>query len=365
MWLHSIERKDGRLEGKVIHSDGDISWVDASSLWQLQMPESGKSKLRLTTNLDDWQASDSTEYLALSGMQYHLRDDSHEIYVARHLGLRLLIPALVLTRALFMPNAIFFNHLYRPSSLDQLVAPVLQATGLVCAPLHRDLRRRIGAAASGPTRVQWMYCFPSAREAFASVYANALRRAIRLALPKLVGDAVLTGTLHGRVFVASAMSLHRLEPNEHAFSWAGEQPTQFILPSADRSGTQLNPVLKKSELIEGPNGWRLADSEWLRLNHIIRANPADGPNDDRAIVDAILIKLATGMGWRSANGMVEGATRVSSFYQNLRRSGRWEDFEAALLCLRQGKKLPPLRPRQDAVLFPHNPRIRLRPRKTL
>ncbi|MCE4546336.1 MULTISPECIES: transposase [Caballeronia] len=362
MWLQSIERKNGRLKGKVIDNEGSVDWVEASSLWRVKMRESGKTKLTLTTNLDDWEVSDSAEYLAFSGAHYWAPGDSHEIYVAHHLGLRLLIPALALTKALFTPNAIFFSHLYRPSSVDQLVAPVRQATGLVGAPVRRDFGRLIGAA-SGPARMQWTYCFPSAREAFASVYANALRGAIGLTLPKLLADATLTGSLHGQVFVASAMSLQRLEPNEHAFTWAGEQPTQFILSAADRLGAHLNPVLKNSDLIEGPNGWRLANSEWSQLKHIVRPYFVEATKDDRKIVDAILIKLATGMGWRSANGMLGSATKVSTFYRRLRQAGRWEEFEASLLRLRRGDELVPLEPGRHAALFTHNPRIRLRPRK--
>ncbi|SAL57649.1 MULTISPECIES: transposase [Burkholderiaceae] len=363
MWLHSIERKNGRLEGKVIDNDGSVDWIEASSLWRVKMRESGKTKLRFTTNFDDWEVSDSAEYLALSGMHYCGPGDSHKIYVAHYLGLRVLIPALVVVKALFTPNSIFFNHLYRPTSLDQIVAPVMQAKGLGCVLIHRGLSRRIWATPPKPALLQWMYFFPSAREAFASIRANALRRAIGLELPKLLADGVLTGSLHGRVFVASSMSLHRLKPQEQAFSWGGEQPVEFTLQSSQGALENLNPILKNTNLIEGPNGWGLADTEWSQLKHIVRPYHLEASNDDRTLIDAILIKLATGMGWRSVNGMLGNATKVSSFYQRLRQSGRWEEFEASLLRLRQGEEQASLVPRQGAVLFAHNPRIRLRPRK--
>ncbi|SAK79052.1 hypothetical protein AWB77_03835 [Caballeronia fortuita] len=363
MWLHSIERKNGRLEGKVIDNDGSVDWVEASSLWRVKMRESGKTQLRLTTNLDDWEVSDSAEYLALSGTYYCGPGDSHEIYVAHHLGLRVLIPALVVTKALFTPNAIFFNHLYRPASLDQVVAPVMHATGLSCVLIQLGLSRRVRVTPPKPALLQWMYFFPSARGAFASIRTNALRKAIGLELPKLLADGVLTGSLHGRVFVASSMCLHHLKPKEQAFSWAGKQPVEFTLRSTEGALERLNPILKNTNLIGGPNGWGLADTEWSQLKHIIRPYHIEASNDDRMIIDAILIKLATGMGWHNVNEMLGNAPKVSSFYQRLRHSGRWEEFEASLLRLRRGEEQTSLVPGQDAVLFAHNPRIRLRPRK--
>ncbi|MDQ0627108.1 hypothetical protein [Paraburkholderia graminis] len=135
MWLRSIERKDGQLKGEVVSTDGTVEWVDPCSTWRLDMPVPAKARLKLDTYLDGWTLADPTEYLGRAGFGT-TAPGAHEIYAMNHGGLRLLIPAIAVIKALFVPNAMFFNNLFRSVSVDFLVAPEWRSTTLTVAPLR-------------------------------------------------------------------------------------------------------------------------------------------------------------------------------------------------------------------------------------
>jgi hypothetical protein len=131
---------------------------------------------------------------ASGSLGHKAADNSQEVYAVNHQGLRLVVPAIVFCKALFAPNATTFEYLYRPSGIDLLPAPVRRPTGMAVILIPRIIRQHDPISKSNMARLQWLYCFPSARAAFDSVYFNAARGAIGLELPKNLRRHLISGT---------------------------------------------------------------------------------------------------------------------------------------------------------------------------
>ncbi len=336
MWLESIERMNGNLKGKVIEGDGKNKWIDLKSTWQLKMPISSRSKFTAATNLGDWRLAEAADYLDTAGLGHKATDNSHQVYAIHHQDFRLVVPAIVFCKALFAPNATVFEYLYRPSGIDLLLAPVSQPAGMTVTLIPRIIRQHEPIATPGMARLQWLYCFPSARAAFDSVYFNAARGAIGLELPRIYANISFRGHLLENTLVVSSLTLNRFKTLETPFGWAGEQPEEYEL-TGENVSSHLNPVLKNSHLIEGTAGWGVSDFEWSHLEHLFPpGNKRATGKRARDLVSAIVTKLGSGTGWSVANASLGTTCAVSSYYQSCLRSDRWQRIESTLMAIRKG-----------------------------
>lgn len=225
----------------------------------------------------------------------------HQIFEVDHNGLCLVIPAILVLKALFKPNATVFEYLFRPSGLDMLLAPkdANGSTSVVLLP--QRIRQHVPLRDTTFERLQWLYCFPSARAAFNSVYRHAASGLVGVSLPKAEADIWLKGRLSGSKFFASGFNIRGCVPLEAPFDWAGRQPQDFRLKCRVTS-EQLNPILVDSDIIEGPAGLQLSNEEWTNVEHLFPPGPRlRSGNQARAFVGAILTKLGTGVGWASVN----------------------------------------------------------------
>lgn len=362
MWVQSIERVDGELLAQTVSTSGSIERAAMHSIWRLQMPVPQRTKLRMVVNLSEWAIADAGDYLGPAGLNFCASNNTHEIYAFDYNGLKVLVPALALIKALAMPNYIFFDYIFRPSSLDFIVAPLADLSGITIATIHSGLRANSKRADSVMTRSRWMYCFPSARNAYDSVYSNAADGALAISRPKIKADALFRGTLRGNSFLVSTLTIQQFQPLEQAYDWAGTQPTVFEPNQSGHAYGKLNPRLQNAQLIEGSNGWSLSDGEWGQLRPLFHDAGLSQRTDQhiRQLLNAILTKLGTGVGWLSANANFGSISAVSSFYRQCRSSGRWQEFELLLVQIRKGKSIPPINLYRHPVPYPHSPRIRLR-----
>jgi hypothetical protein len=334
MWLQSVERVNGRLQGRLISVGGAIQWINVQSAWQFKVPVPVRTRVSAVTNLHEWEVADIAEYLNLAGLDAGMAG-GHAIYVFYYEGLRFLVPSILVHKALFRPNATAFEYLYRPSGLDLLLAPVSGADTMTVRVLPRRMRQHYPLGATSFARLRWLYCFPSAREAWDSVYSNAIRGNIEVAMPRIRANVAMTGVLSGGTVLVSTLTIKSFEPAESPFSWAGEQPSQFDF-SSDTGDVAPFLTLKNTAIVQGPNGWALSDSEWSNIKHLFPVGSKLHSGDRaRSLVSTILSKLGSGSGWKAANASLGTTAGVSSFYQNCTKSGRWDTVEKILIRLRQ------------------------------
>jgi hypothetical protein len=334
MWLQSVERVHGRLQGRLVSVDGAIEWIDIQSVWQHKLPIPLRTRASAVTNLHEWKVADTAEYLSLAGLDAGMAG-GHTTYAFNYEGLRFLVPSILVLKALFRPNATVFEYLYRPSALDLLLAPVSDADTMTVRVLPRRMRQHVPLGATSFSRLQWLYCFPSAREAWDSVYGNAVRGKIEVATPRICANVAMKGMLSSGTVLVSSLTFNSFEPAESPFTWAGEQPRQFDF-STDVGAPLPFPTLKKEAIVQGPNGWELSDDEWSSIEHLFpTGSKLHSGARARSLVSAILTKLGSGSGWKTANASLGTTAGVSSFYQNCTKSGRWHAVERILIHLRQ------------------------------
>ncbi|MDR8395184.1 transposase [Paraburkholderia sp. USG1] len=334
MWLQSIERRDGILKAKAM-VNGDFEWTTLEATWELDTPIAPKSKMSGKTCFSRWEAVDAGDYLDETGIEVDVTENKHQVFAVDCNGLRLVVPAIVVLKALFRPNATVFDYLFRPSGLDMLLTPTVANGSMSVALLPRRMRQHVPVGETTFARLQWLYCFPSARAAFDSVYRNAASGVFGVKLPSAQADISVGGQLRGNRFFVSVLNISTCTPLELPFEWAGEQPKQFRL-TRRRTGEHLNPVLADVELLKGVAGWELSDAEWSRVEHLFPGgSKLTTGSRARSLVGAILTKLGTGAGWSSANSKFGTTSAVSSFYRNCRRSGRWDEVVTTLMEARK------------------------------
>jgi hypothetical protein len=335
MWLQGIERRNGVLTAKLVKGNGDVEWMNVEATWEGDMPVSSTSRMSGTTCFSRWKLVDATEYLSEMAIEADPADNRHQIFEVDHNGLRLVLPAILVLKALFKPSATVFEYLFRPSGMDMLLAPKHANGSMSVVLLPQRIRQHVPVGDTTFERFQWLYCFPSAQASFYSVYGYATSGIVGLKLPKAEVDIWLKGRLIGNRFFASNLNIARCAPLEAPFDWAGWQPKGFRLKCPPTS-EQLNPILVDSELIEGPAGWELSDEEWALVEHLFPSGPRlRSGKPARDFVGAILTKLGTGAGWACVNSRFGTTSAVSSFYQNSRKSGRWDKVITILMEMRK------------------------------
>jgi hypothetical protein len=164
-------------------------------------------------------------------------NNRHKVYAANQNGLRLLAPAILFLKALFKPNATVFQYLFRPSGLDMLLAPVSTHGSVSVALIPSRLRQHVPIAHRGLARLQWLYCFPSARMAYDSVYAHAACGTIGLTLPNIEASVSVKGLLPGETLMVSSRRLTRSAPWKRLLSGLDFSHMNLLCPDAVRQRT--------------------------------------------------------------------------------------------------------------------------------
>ncbi|RQM50957.1 transposase [Paraburkholderia bannensis] len=337
MWLQGIERRNGVLAAKMVKGDSDTEWMNVEATWEAAIPGASTSRMSGATCFSRWKVVDATEYFSEMAIKANPDANRHQIFEVDHNGLRLVLPAILVLKALFKPNATVFEYLFRPSGLDMLLAPVSANGSMSVALLPRKLRQHVPVGDTSFERLRWLYCFPSARAAFDSVYTSATSGIVGIKLPTAEIDICLKGCLRGRKFFVSGLNIAKCVPLEAPFDWAGRQPQHFRLREP-APGERLNPILADPDIIEGPAGWELSDDEWACVAYLFPTGPRCRSGEQaRAFVGAILEKLGTGVGWTSVNSKHGTISAVSSLYRDYRQSGKWHELVATIIEMRKQK----------------------------
>ena len=61
-----------------------------------------------------WETVDAGDYLDETGIEVDVTETKHQVFADDCNGLRLVVPAIVVLKALFRSNATVFDYLFRP-----------------------------------------------------------------------------------------------------------------------------------------------------------------------------------------------------------------------------------------------------------
>ena len=253
-----------------------------------------------------------------------------------------LASALVLIRALFCPNRPLLPYLYRLQSLEELClfsgdsveSPIASLTSLGMAYFRRD-RRQIARPLS------WMYCFPSARRMWASVYHHGRDGRLGLQLPIAQASLLLKGFKHAHNVYVTGIHLDSVTALEEPFEFAPRHPrtTSYLVDSwvGRRNRGRPQPTIALRGRLS-----KLSNHEWDAVKPILEETltyqrlTSAAP---RAMVDGVLQKLCHGTPWKDTR-YPEGVTHAaaSAALHRWRLDGRWTRIEEVL---RKSRGLPP------------------------
>lgn len=223
-FLHGDGTMVARLEG----ARGNQVLVPAAFLGSRGLPPSTRSKVSVETDLGRWRQADFDEY-AFAFRRPIQGDHFHAAWSFVHTSHRYVVPALAVLRALASPSSGIFPRVFRPQSLEDVCwydssgkEPRIVVDGTL------GLKNSLGQSPVA-NALSWFYCFPSARQAWASVYVAATNGGLSMELPKATFVGSLAYECHpgSNNRYVTAMTLHRIIAHEEPLPFA-EGHTQTI-----------------------------------------------------------------------------------------------------------------------------------------
>ncbi|MET3552675.1 hypothetical protein [Burkholderia sp. 567] len=335
MWLNQVHCINHQLLGEIIDEAGLRTNIDMTDSWKLTHPVNKRCRINVNTHLREWKRADSTPYLSTLENPSHY-NENHHIYSFEINGITVMIPALVVIKEIFGQASSSFRFLFRPSGLETICAPIFGDNGVTIETFSQPKSLNPASKFDFEKMIlQWIYCFPSARVAWDSVYTLATKGLIALTLPNIRAITYIHGNLYGSTLFAVSISLHEIEALEKPFDWAGRQPLIFQY-SPKLYAPKSTARLKRTNIPKGEMGWALSDEEWRVAVEMFCTSSSTRYRDQifRKFIDAILEKLGTGCSWDEVDFLSGTINGASNFYYKRNRNGTWQKFESALISIR-------------------------------
>jgi hypothetical protein len=172
--------------------------------------------------------------------------------------------------------------------------------------------------------LSWLYCFPSARQAWASFYHGATRGHLDVCLPKASVTFDIRGLRDRHTCYVSSLKAIQVEAREEPFAFAKGHPRVIVASAHQKRGLALTSASVAQHPAQQPFV-RLSDEEWAAIEPLLASSRGMGASDSRGIVDAILWKYAEGLQWRDvveARGRF--VARAPTSLSRWKADGRWD-----------------------------------------
>ncbi len=254
-------------------------------------------------SLSSWSLSDPGEYLA--GMGIELPQgclNRHDVF--KFIGndsLTVHVPALVLMQAFFKPNPLLFPAAFRMTGPDLFAfvdygqtPPTVVVDDL--AYIRHTPRGRESAAPNKP--LEWLHLSKSARKAMHDVYQGASTGALRLSLPRGEFRIALHGARVGnQVFATTATLIATTIPAEDSVTGTSETMIFHSMADPQRKAKVSAGGIKIPLHSEGAS--LVTDQEWQLIEPIltVKRRGHSAIHSRRELLDAILLKLSSGISW--------------------------------------------------------------------
>lgn len=282
------------------------------------------------------------EYLAGLGRP-DLCETGQPVYAFSSSVGRLLIPAQLIVLAAVGQRQLRME-LLSPEGPSSLMTVVIGDGGLrmeptPCRNRGYDLQPRWNAP-----RLEWIQCYPSARAAWSSVYANALQGRLDISPIAARCSAKVRGILtgDGTVFVTS-LKLVEVFPEEQPFEFAlGFAATSFLFNSKLRAvrpkGGNGRARRKDVALEHVPWSGAMSAVQWSCIEPLLAVHlKLDQPGvrkrkyELRQLVDVMLAKTIAGVPWPQAHPDPKYVHAAIELFYRLTKAGVWDEVVATLI----------------------------------
>ena len=216
-------------------------------------------------------------------------------------GTRVLVPALVLMRALFRPTKFLLPMMFRAQALDRI-----RFLDFTCTPTEVVVGANwYGAYGSGDEVrecISWMTFFPSAVRLAASVHDSAMRGEIGMNMPHGNARTTMHGLKLGDALFVTEMRVMSIHTDEEPILAAKGCPQDFVLRDVYREGHYKGGLTVISKIPPAKNGeLDVSDAEWAEIEPMLLEGQRRNSErvSQRHLFDAILQKINFNTSWRT------------------------------------------------------------------
>jgi hypothetical protein len=335
-WAMAVRLAGSRFTVAALSKDG-VKFRELGYLVSGGLPSRGTARLVTQQDFSRWTAVDQDEYLGAFGLSNSAAlHNQHAVFETFSGPTRVLVPALVVMRALFRPTRYLLPRMFAPQALEHIRHVDMSGSSAVVryrSDLWRNLEATRYGDVTGP--LTWMTVFPSASRFAESVHRSALQGRLSLDLPHARAKIAMWGVPSQHCFLATTLTVLDLEALEPAMSWAGYQKSSIYTLTVGRTKGRSS-VLTDPDIPMRSDGWvTLSNEEWNTVRPILLPAKTQLKRfklDPRLIFDGILMKLTCGCGWKRMAYPTGNSKNAIYWYRAWRRDGR---FQEAVAMIRQ------------------------------
>jgi hypothetical protein len=301
-WALGIAVREGRLVVEGIGDGNDLEIGDIGGLGTSGIPAcSCLVHHKGTLNFGSLTPDTSDEYLSALNLSIPTHSaNRHGVLKGELDGVQVVIPALVLMRALFRPTKFLLPLMFRAQALDQVrFMDFTHTPAEVVVDAHWSGTYRTGKEVN--ECISWMTFFPSAIRLAASVHEAAMRGEIGMSMPRGSARSTVQGLKFAGVLFVTEMKVISIHTDEEPISAATGCSQNFVLRDVYR-GNPLEGGLTKIGMIPLASNGELdvSDSEWTAIESTLLSGQIRNREkiNQRHLFDAILDKINTRTSWR-------------------------------------------------------------------
>ena len=344
-WVHGLVVSGGELCAEVETANGQVSLMGLAELGRCGVPSAQSTiRERLDVHFHDFSPCTADEYLTHFGLQARTEEtDRHQVFEVFSGGLRYLVPALAMMRALFRPASRLLPLMFSPSALErncrlEYVDDELRV--VVDAPWTRFAKTQHHGDCEGPLR--WMMLHPSARKMADSVHQYAMGGLIAVDLPAGHAEVVFAGVQGTSAVLVTEVRLLSVVPSD-----VPDLPVADWAPRIDYVNRIWAEGRKLGETVSADVPWHpdgtyeLTDDEWTVVGPILeseRDRKRRYQHCQRKMLDGVLGKLGTGKSWRDSPYTVGDWRNAATTYRNWCRRGTFTQALEALRSIRSANR---------------------------
>jgi hypothetical protein len=289
-------------------------------------------RARVDSDFKNWSTASAHEYLGGLGVELHV-SERHLIFSVSHDGVRYLIPALVLIKAMFRPFSQLAPFLFAPNGLELMSTPDPSCSQPSVHLMPGVLDTHSGRTVSVREPLSWYWSFPTARHCWDSVYAWARKGHLALDLPTGKIRLVIKGKLNGGTCYVTDCSVIRVDIEEVPYDFARNHRKYVCFHEGaslgdQRKGKKGRPApLSDGKLLIRGSTWSLSDDEWAAIKQIVIPASSNGgrnrKHDLRTLLDGIVEKVGSGVPWQKMTYKAGDWRNACGEYRKL-QNGEWE-----------------------------------------
>lgn len=340
-WARRIVVSRGNLLAECELADGQIDQLDLTELARRGTPSArAAARKKLAVRFEDFIPCDGGEYFAHFRREVHAGTvDQHQVFELVSDGIRYLVPALVLMRALFRPTAWLLPRMFRPNVLEQVCTLSFDGSAF-----EVEVNRRWSTASDSERRsdceaaLGWMMLHPTARRMADSVHQHAMAGRIAVDMPLASVEVALAGVQGASAVLVTDARILSVSPTESPDFPVAEQVGRIDYLNRNwAEGRNLRESVSADVPLNADGELVLTDAEWAVVGPLLagaRKTKHAYQHCQRAMLDGILGKLATGKSWREAQYTVGDWRNAATTHRQWTRRGTFAEALQALRAMR-------------------------------